>query len=261
VNTGLRGNRALVTAASTGLGFAVAEALAEEGCRVVISSSDDARIQAAAARLRERGTDAAHVTADLRRADDCARLVDGTVELLGGLDVLINNTGGPAFGQVESLDDDEWLRAIDLVLMSAVRVSRAALPHLKRDGGGAIVNLTSITAHQPLPNLVLSNALRPGVVALGKTLSHEAAPLVRVNSILTGRFQTQRILDENRHRAEQAGITMDEATADSTRGIPMGRFGSPSELASAAVFLAGDCSSFVTGAVLSVDGGEYAGLL
>jgi 3-oxoacyl-[acyl-carrier protein] reductase len=259
VETGLRGRRALVTAASKGLGFASARALAAEGCRVAISSSDEARIQAAASALRDEGHDVVARVADLRQADQCRELVEWAVGTLGGLEVLVNNTRGPILGSVAELDDQAWTEAVDLVLMSAVRLTRAALPTLRR-GRGAIVNLTSIAAHQPVDNLVLSNALRPAVVAMGKTLAKEAAPEVRVNSILTGRFKTDRILEENRHQALKLGVDPSEFTAASIRNIPLGRHGRPEELAAAVVFLAGDAASFITGTTLAVDGGEYRGL-
>jgi 3-oxoacyl-[acyl-carrier protein] reductase len=260
LETGLRGRRALVTAASRGLGFASARALAAEGCRVVIASHSSERLEFAARQLRDEGHDVAARVADIRKADECSALIEWTVGTLGGLDILVNNCGGPVFGRVDSLDDAAWVDAFNLVLMSAVRLSRAALPALRRDGGGAIVNLTSIAAHQPVDNLVLSNALRPAVVGMGKTLAKEAAPEVRVNSILTGRFETDRIIAENRHQAERSGVSVDEIRARSVRLIPLGRYGRPDELAAAVVFLAGDASSFVTGTTLAVDGGEYPGL-
>jgi 3-oxoacyl-[acyl-carrier protein] reductase len=259
VETGLRGRRALVTAASKGLGFASARALAAEGCRVAISSSDEQRIQAAASSLRHEGYDVVARVADVRQADQCRDLVAWATATLGGLEVLVNNTRGPMLGSVAELDDKAWAEAVDLVLMSAVRLTRASLPTLRR-GGGAIVNLTSIAAHQPVDNLVLSNALRPAVVAMGKTLAKEAAPEVRVNSILTGRFETDRIVEENRHQALKLGVDPSEFTAASIRNIPLGRHGRPEELAAAVVFLAGDAASFITGTTLAVDGGEYRGL-
>jgi len=259
VETGLRGRRALVTAASRGLGFASARALAAEGCRIAIASSDEERIQAAASALRDEGYDVVARVADVRQADQCRDLVAWATATLGGLEVLVNNTRGPILGSVAELDDQAWAEAVNLVLMSAVRLTRASLPTLRRSRG-TIVNLTSIAAHQPVDNLVLSNALRPAVVAMGKTLAKEAAPEVRVNSILTGRFETARIVEENRHQALKLGVDPSEFTAASIRNIPLGRHGRPEELAAAVVFLAGDAASFITGTTLAVDGGEYRGL-
>jgi 3-oxoacyl-[acyl-carrier protein] reductase len=256
VETHLRGRTALVTAASKGLGFAVARALATEGCRVVMSSSKSDSLDAAVAQLAAEGFDVVGHKADLSVSAECDTLVDWTAERFGGIDVLINNTRGPRLGLVHELSDDDWMGAFDLVFMSALRVTRRALPHL-RSRHGAVVNLTSIAAHQPVDGLVLSNVLRPGVVGLGKTLAKEAAPDVRVNSILTGRFLTDRIVEENKYRATQLGVSEDEVAKRTTASIPLGRYGRPDELAAAAVFLASDCATFITGATLSVDGGEH----
>ena len=189
---------------------------------MAISSSDEDRIQTAARKLRQEGHDVVAHVADLRQADQCRDLVEWAIATLGGLDVLVNNTRGPVLGSVAELDDQAWAEAINLVLMSAVRLTRASLPALRRDRG-AIVNLTSIAAHQPVDNLVLSNALRPAVVAMGKTLAKEAAPEVRVNSILTGRFETDRIVEESRHQASRLGLDPKEFTARSIRNIPLER--------------------------------------
>ena len=227
---------------------------------MVISSGDRQHLEAAAQALQHDGHQVQAKVADLRDAEQCAELVAWAIATLGGLDVLVNNTRGPIFGRVAELDDTAWRDAFDLVLMSAVRLTRAALPALRRDSGGAIVNLTSIAAHQPVNNLVLSNALRPAVVAIGKTLAKEAAPEVRVNSILTGRFETDRIIEENRDEAARLGVDIEDVRARSFRNIPLGRYGRPDELAAAVVFLAGDAARFITGATLAVDGGEYPGL-
>jgi 3-oxoacyl-[acyl-carrier protein] reductase len=260
MDTGLRGRRALVTAASKGLGLASARALAAEGCRVAISSHNAEHLEAARLALKKEGHDVDARVADLRNASECSALMEWALAALGGLDVLVNNCGGPTFGTVEGLDDAAWGEAFNLVLMSAVRLSRTALPALRRDGGGAIVNLTSIAAHQPIDNLVLSNALRPAVVGMGKTLAKEAAPDVRVNSILTGFIETDRVLDENRHQAQRLGVGIEQIRAKSVQQIPLRRYGRPEELAMAVVFLAGDAATFITGATLAVDGGQYPGL-
>jgi 3-oxoacyl-[acyl-carrier protein] reductase len=260
LETGLRGRRALVTAASKGLGFASARALAAEGCQVAISSHNAEHLRVAAAALEKEGHRVEARVADLRNADECAALMEWAVTTLGGLDVLVNNCGGPTFGTVEGLDDAAWGEAFNLVLMSAVRLSRAALPALRREGGGAIVNLTSIAAHQPIDSLVLSNALRPAVVGMGKTLAKEAAPEVRVNSILTGFIDTDRVLDESRYQAQRLGVDIEEIRATNVKQIPLRRYGRPEELAMAVVFLASDAASFITGATLAVDGGQYPGL-
>jgi len=256
LETHLQGRVALVTAASKGLGFAVARALASEGCQVVMSSSNADSLNAAVDRLAAEGFDVVGQRADLSIGAECDAVVDWTAERHGGLDVLINNTRGPRLGLVHELSDDDWKGAFDLVFMSALRVTRRALPHL-RSRKGSVVNLTSIAAHQPVDGLVLSNVLRPGVVGLGKTLAKEAAPDVRVNSILTGRFLTDRIVEENKYRASQLGVSEDEVARRSTAAIPLGRYGRPDELAAAAVFLASDLATFITGATLSVDGGEH----
>ena len=256
METNPRGRIALVTAASKGLGFAVARALASEGCRVVLSSSRSESLDSAVDRLAAEGLDVVGRRADLSVAAECDALVDWTAEQFDGIDVLVNNTRGPRLGLVHELSDEEWSGAFELVFMSALRITRRALPHL-RSRKGSVVNLTSIAAHQPVDGLVLSNVLRPGVVGLGKTLAKEAAPDVRVNSILTGRFLTDRIVEENRYRATQLGVSEDEVAKRATASIPLGRYGRPDELAAAAVFLASDSASFITGATLSVDGGEH----
>lgn len=256
METNLAGRVALVTAASKGLGFAVARALAQEGCRVVVSSSNADSLRSAVDHLAGEGLDVVGRQTDLSIDSECDALVDWAQERFGGIDVLINNTRGPRLGPVHELSDEDWRGAFELVFMSALRLSRRALPTL-RSRHGAVVNLTSIAAHEPVDGLVLSNVFRPGVVALGKTLANEAAPDVRVNSILTGRFLTDRIREENKYRSAQLGVLEDDVARKSTAAIPLGRYGRPEELAAAAVFLASDCAGFITGATLSVDGGEH----
>jgi 3-oxoacyl-[acyl-carrier protein] reductase len=259
METGLRGKRALVTAASKGLGRAVAEALLDEGSRVAISSSSEERIQAAATEMSSRGEVIA-MAADIREADECAELLDWALHNLGGLDVLVNNCPGPPPGSLESLDEAQWRHAFDGILMSAVRLSKGALPALRADGGGAIVNLTSLLAKQPMDGVMLSNALRPAVVGMAKTLSREAAPEVRVNNIATEHILTDRIRDLARTVWAGPGESGEQVVERMAQDVPLRRYGTPQELAAAVVFLASDAASFITGVTLAVDGGLDRGL-
>lgn len=258
---GLRGRTALVTAASRGLGRAVAEALVEEGCRVVISSSDAARVEATAAELRRRTGGEVHaVRCDLSSAGDCATLIAETVRLLGGLRILVNNTGGPPAGDVLELDDAPWRAAFDSILMSALRLSRAAIPLMRQAGGGAIVNLASLTAKQPIDGIALSNTFRPALVGMAKTLSREAAPDVRVNNIATEHILTDRIRYIAGSAWAQPHESVDQTVERMSREVPMQRYGTPRELANAVVFLASDAAGYITGVTLAVDGGLDRGL-
>ncbi|HXA42466.1 MAG TPA: SDR family oxidoreductase [Candidatus Solibacter sp.] len=259
METGLKGKRVLVTAASKGLGRAVAEAFLAEGARVAISSSSEDRIRQTARELDDRGEVIA-MAADIGEADECAELLDWTLHNLGGLDVLINNTVGPPPGTLESLDEAMWRHAFDTILMSAVRLSRGALPALRADGGGAIVNLASLTAKQPIDGLMLSNALRPALVGMAKTLAREAAPDVRVNNIATEHILTDRIRNLAATMWARDGETGDQVVERLAGEVPLRRYGTPAELANAVVFLAGDAASFITGVTLAVDGGLDRGL-
>jgi 3-oxoacyl-[acyl-carrier protein] reductase len=265
MDLGLRGKRVLVTAASKGLGRAVAEAFHDEGCRVAISSSSDERIQQAAREIRatkgmNRRGEVLAMAADVGEADECAELLDWALHSLGGLDVLVNNTVGPPAGSLESLDEAQWRHAFDTILMSAVRLSKGALPALKADGGGAIVNLASLSAKQPIDGLMLSNSLRPALLGMAKTLSREAAPEVRVNNIATEHILTDRIRNITETVWAEPGESGEEAVRRLAARVPLGRYGTPAEIASAAVFLASDAASYITGVTLAVDGGLDRGL-
>jgi 3-oxoacyl-[acyl-carrier protein] reductase len=260
MDLGLKGKRALVTAASKGLGRAVAEGLAVEGCVICISSRDPKAIAATAAEISAGGQPVQARAADISDAAACAGLFDWAVAEMGGLDILINNTGGPPTGGVLELPDTEWQQAFESILMSALRLARSAIPVMRRGGGGSIVNLASLSAKQPIDGLALSNAFRPALIGMSKTLAREAAPEVRVNSIATEHILTDRIKDVAQRIWGREGESVEATIERKSREVPLGRYGTPKELANVAVFLASEAASYITGVTLAVDGGLDRGL-
>jgi 3-oxoacyl-[acyl-carrier protein] reductase len=258
----LKGKSALVCAASQGLGRAAAEALAAEGCRVAICSRREDAIRRTAQEIaRATGADVIPLTADVSRADDIERLVASAAAALGGLDVLVTNAGGPRPGTFDALSDADWYDAVDLLLMSAVRLSREAIPHMRRRGGGRIILITSVAVKQPVPGLMLSNAVRTAVVGFSKTLARElAADGITVNCVAPGYTRTSRAIQLAEATAAREGRPVEEVERRTVADVPTGRLGEPRELADLIAFLASERSSYTTGTVIQVDGGAVAGL-
>lgn len=258
MDLGLNGKVALVAASSQGLGKAVALEFARSGSKVVMCSRDQAAIEAAAGEARQTGAEVLAQTCDLSDPAAPEALVRAAIDHFGRLDILVTNAGGPPAGGFDRFaDDGAWQTAFNLTLMSAVRLIRAALPEMRRQGGGAIVAMTSSSVKEPIPNLILSNVMRAGVTALAKTLAEELAPdQIRVNSVIPGRIATQRIEQLDRANAEREGVPVEQVRQQSIARIPYGRLGEPAEFANAVVFLASDAASYITGAALQVDGGQ-----
>jgi 3-oxoacyl-[acyl-carrier protein] reductase len=249
---GLTGTRALVTAASQGLGRACAASLAAEGARVVISSRGADRLAATASEIGAAG----HVPADLGVVGDVAALVERTVELLGGLDVLVVNCGPPPAVTFAQAGDAAWDAAHEGVLMSAIRLTRAALPHLLASGRGRIVNLTGYGTKEPSAGLVVSEATRASVIVLAKVLADEvAAAGVTVNNIAPGPILTDRLRELQGTAAAQAGIDLDEQMRRVADRIPVRRLGRPEDIGDLCAFLCSARSGFLTGQTIVVDGG------
>jgi len=263
MDLGIKGKVAAVAAASKGLGKASALELAREGCAVAICARDEAALSAAAQELRDStGANVVAVAADMTKADDIARFIATTKQELGDPLILVTNAGGPPGGYFDQFDDVAWERAFNLTLMSTVRLIRAALPGMRAAGWGRIINITSITVKQPIDELLLSNAVRPGVIGLAKTLATQLAKDgITINSVAPGNTLTDRQIELAQVRAQRDGRSIEEVIAASGASIPAGRVGQPEELAAVVAFLASARASYVTGSTIAVDGGAVRSLL
>jgi 3-oxoacyl-[acyl-carrier protein] reductase len=262
MDLGLDGTVAVVGGSSQGLGRAVAELFAREGASVVLNGRRTDVLERAAHEIQSStGAQVEAIPGDLSRAADCDGLIDGAMRRFGRIDSLVTNAGGPPARRFEEITDEDWQAALDLTFMSAVRVIRSALPHL-RETKGSIVNITSISVKQPIAGLILSNSIRPGIVGLGKTLADElAAANVRVNDVAPGLIWTDRQQYLTGVRAQNQGISVDDAVKETAASIPMRRYGTADEVANLVVFLSSRAASYITGTTVLVDGGMYRGLM
>ena len=249
MDLGLDGARALVGGGSGGLGGAIATALVGEGAKVALAARASDRLDAAVARLG-----AVAATADLSTPEGPAAAVAAAVAAFGGLDLLVVNSGGPPPGRFEDLDEATWQRAIDGTLWSALRIIRAALPHLRESDRPAILVVLSSSVREPIPELTTSNLIRPGLVGLLKSLVPEIAP-IRINGLAPGRISTARIAQLDTVQAAAAGVSVEEITRGVLTRIPLGRYGDPAELGRVGAFLLSPAASYVTGAIVPIDGG------
>ncbi len=260
MDLGLRGRAAFVAASSKGMGRAIADTFAAEGADVAMCARSEAELLAAAESVRRHGTRVVAHACDVTVAAQVADTVARAATELGRLDILVVNAGGPPPGVFEGLDDDTWQRACDLTLMSAIRLVREALPHLRGSDAASILFVSSYSVRQPILGLTLSNAIRLGVAGLAKTLAVELAPGVRVNTLLPGQIATGRSIQLAESRAAP-GQTAEEVMLASVQEIPLRRFGQPDEFARVAVFLSSPAASYVTGTTLAVDGGAVRATL
>lgn len=255
---GLKGKTALVCGASSGLGYAVAEALAREGCKVAINARTPSALREAAERLtRETGAEILPVPADVSVPDDAIRITQDASRAFGRLDIVLANAGGPPPGPFLSHDQATWVRAIETNLLSAVSLFRAALPGMIERKWGRLLVITSLSALEPIPGLILSSASRAGALGLVKGLSDEAAPHgVTVNAICPGMFGTARLSHLWEARGQASGLGTQAEMEKGIKAIPVGRLGDPAELGALVAFLASERGGFITGQAIRIDGGQ-----
>jgi len=263
MDLGINGKVALVCASAGGLGLATARRLAMEGCHVAICDKDETRLEGALGEVKSAGGSikAAAYPVDLTQPEAIEKLVESVKNDLGPVDILINNSGGPPPGSFEDATDEKWLLAYQLTFLSAVRMIRLVLPGMKAAGWGRIINFTSRALREPIPNLMLSNAVRLAVGGMAKTLATEvAANGITVNNICPGPTSTDRAVELAAARAGKKGIAVDAELELTAKKIPRGRLATPDEQAAAAAFLASDLAGHITGVSLIVDGGETKAL-
>ncbi|MCK4546950.1 MAG: SDR family oxidoreductase [Candidatus Eisenbacteria sp.] len=260
---GIRDRVALVAASSKGLGRESARSLARQGARIVVCARGEEALGETAEAIRsEIGAEVLDVVADLTRAEDIKNLIERTLERFGAIDILINNCGGPPAGTFLDHSLDRWRAAVENNLVSAVALTKEIVPSMIKQKWGRIVNVTSISVKQPLPNLMLSNSIRAAVVGWAKTLATELGPhSITVNSICQGYFLTDRLAELAAIKAKNAGETMDAVFGEWTSEVPLGRIGNPEEFGDLVAFLASEKAAYITGTTITIDGGLCQGLL
>ena len=257
MDLGLKGRTALVTGASEGIGSAIARKLAEEGVRVAICARTESTLKdTAAAIARATGLEIVSIPADLRSLDGCRAVVEQAAEALGGLDILVNNAGASAFGPFVDLPDEAFVDAINGKLLGYIRCAKAAVPHMRRGGGGVIVNITG-TTQQAIPLHTPGSACNAAIRMFSKELSMELGPLnIRVNSVAPGRIQTARADRLLEATAASQGTTPEVVLSQLVKTIPSGRVGTTDDIADAVCFLVSERATYINGAALVVDGSK-----
>lgn len=257
MDLGLKGKVAIVAASSKGMGKATAMGLAAEGARVSMLARTRVDLERAAQEVREKcHAEVLAIPADVTSSEDVKRIVRDTVARWGTVNILVNNAGGPTPGVFDEVDDAQWQSAFELNLLSTVRLVREVLPHMRRAGGGAIINLQSTSVKMPIDTLTLSNSIRPGVIGLAKSLSRELAKdKIRVNTVLPGIIMTDRQRQMLTVWSQKQGKSFEEMKRQREGEVPLGWMGDPEDVANMIVFLASDRARYVTGVTVQVDGG------
>ncbi len=262
MDTGLKGKVALITAGSKGIGRAVAEVFAAEGCYVAICSRSKEHLLATTKEIKVKyGADIFWSVCDIDKQKDIENTCNAVLKQFDKVDILVNNCGGPRTGDFAALDDSDWESAFGQVLMSAIKFTRFVLPKMIQNEWGRIINITSISVKQPIDNLILSNSLRAGVTGFSKSLSNEIAKHnITVNNVAPGLTLTNRLYELAVLEAREKGVSHEDILIDMAKRVPMNRLGGPEEIASAVLFLASKQASYITGNTIQVDGGYIKGI-
>ncbi len=260
---GLTNKNVVVMASSKGIGKATALEFAKEGANVFLSSRSEASLQETAEEIKQlSGNDRVYYqTCDMSSADDIEKLFQEVTRKLGSVDILINNTGGPKAGGFEAVTDEDWYESFEKNLLSYIRTIRAAIPYMKNNHFGRIINISSTSTKEVIDDLILSNTFRSGMVGLTKTLARELAPYnILINTVGPGRIKTDRSIELDTIAAEKQGVSLEEITNKYNNLIPIGRYGKPEEFAKIVVFLASSANTYLTGQSLVIDGGMLKAL-
>lgn len=257
MDLGLKGKVALVAGASQGMGKAAAMGFAREGAKVAICARGEAVLKETAEEIRKAtGGEVLAIAADMAKAEDIKKFVEESAKHFGRIDVVVNNAGGPPPGEFMKFTDDDWQNAFNLSFMSTMRMTRQAVPHMKKVGGGKVVNITSYSVKEPIAGLVLSNAVRSAVIGWAKTLSRELArDNILFNNVCPGRIDTDRAKKLNQARADRLGRPVAEIDKEMAAEVPLGRYGTAEEAGDLIVFLGSDRASYITGTTIAIDGG------
>ena len=254
----LKDKVALVLGASKGLGRASALALSAEGAKVVICSRNEDELKKTAAEIQQQtGNPVVAIPADVSNADQVKNLIKQAAETFGGIDILVNNGGGPPFDKFENFDDEAWQKAFELTLLGFARTARAVLPYMKKAGSGRIINIISMSVKSVLNNGVLTTSMRMGIVGMSKLMADELGPYhVTVNNIAPGLILTDRVKE-----VLPEGVDIEQALKDRAKTIPVGRIGKPEELGALVAFLASEQAAYISGTTIQIDGGASRSIL
>ncbi len=262
MNLNIEGKVFMVAASSKGLGFGIARELAKNGATICIASRTEEHVETAAQQLRKETDATVHASVfDASDAGSIKKWTEEVVQAFDRIDGLVVNAGGPPPGNFDDFTDEEWHSAYNLTLMSAVRLIRDVLPHMRTGGGGSILTVTSISVKEPVNGLLLSNVFRSGVASLVKSLANELAyENIRVNNLIPGRFDTDRVKALDKNLSQKQGVPVEKVKQQHESSIPLGRYGTTEEFGKAGAFLLSDAASYITGASLVADGGLLKGV-